>query len=75
MSMLRNRILKYNKILYILLIFGITTISPSSSRTAENVNDPFEKVNRNIFKLNNNLDDYCWSCTFIFIIWILFCYK
>ncbi len=53
-----NIILKYNKILSILLIFGITTISPSGSKTAENVNDPFEKVNRNIFKLNNNLDDY-----------------
>lgn len=53
-----NVILKFNKILSILLMFGLVTISTSTVRASENVNDPFEKVNRNIFKLNNNLDDY-----------------
>ena len=51
-------ILKYNKILLILVISTFISLSVKNAQAAENVNDPFESVNRNIFKFNNNLDDY-----------------
>ena len=51
-------ILKYNKILLILLITAFISLNVNNAEAVENVNDPFESVNRNIFKFNNNLDDY-----------------
>ena len=51
-------ILKYNKILLIFVISAFISINVKHAKAVENVNDPFEKVNRNIFKFNNNLDDY-----------------
>ena len=49
---------KYNKILVILLISAFVSFNVKNAEAEENVNDPFENVNRNIFKFNNNLDDY-----------------
>ncbi len=51
-------ILKYNKILLIFVISAFISINVKHAKASENVNDPFENVNRNIFKFNNNLDDY-----------------
>ena len=51
-------ILKYNKILLILIISAFVSLNVKNAKAVENVNDPFESVNRNIFKFNNNLDDY-----------------
>ena len=51
-------ILKYNKILLIFVISAFISINVKHAKAVENVNDPFENVNRNIFKFNNNLDDY-----------------
>ena len=50
--------LKYNKILLILVILAFVSLNVKDAKAVENVNDPFESVNRNIFKFNNNLDDY-----------------
>ena len=53
-----NYIKKFNKMLF-LCIFSVSIIlSAKPCIAAEDVNDPFEKVNRNIFKFNNHLDDY-----------------
>ena len=49
---------KYNKILLIFVISALISLDVNDAEAAENVNDPFESVNRNIFKFNNNLDDY-----------------
>ena len=49
---------KYNKILLIFVITVFISLNVKHAKAAENVNDPFESVNRNIFKFNNNLDDY-----------------
>ena len=49
---------KYNKILLIIAISVIFSSDATNVKAAESVNDPFETVNRNIFKFNNNLDDY-----------------
>ena len=51
-------ILKYNKILLILVISAFISLDVKNVNATESVNDPFESVNRNIFKFNNNLDDY-----------------
>ena len=51
-------IFKYNKILLILVISAFVSFNVKNAEAEENVNDPFENVNRNIFKFNNNLDDY-----------------
>ena len=51
-------ILKYHKILLIFVISGFISLDVKNVNATENVNDPFESVNRNIFKFNNNLDDY-----------------
>ena len=51
-------ILKHNKILLILVISAFVSLNVKNAKAVENVNDPFESVNRNIFKFNNNLDDY-----------------
>jgi len=51
-------ILKYNKILFVLAISVFLSLNAKNAIAVENVNDPFENVNRNIFKFNNNLDDY-----------------
>ena len=51
-------ILKYNKILLISAIPALIFFNVNNAAAAENVNDPFENVNRNIFKFNNTLDDY-----------------
>ena len=51
-------ILKYNKILFILIVLAFASLNVKNAKAVENVNDPFESVNRNIFKFNNNLDDY-----------------
>ena len=51
-------ILKYNKILLIFVISALISLNVKNAKAVENVNDPFESVNRNIFKFNNNLDDY-----------------
>ena len=51
-------ILKYNKILLIFVISAFISLNVKNAKAVENVNDPFESVNRNIFKFNNNLDDY-----------------
>ena len=51
-------ILKHNKILLILVISAFVSLNVKDSKAVEKVNDPFESVNRNIFKFNNNLDDY-----------------
>ena len=51
-------VLKYSKILLILVISGFISLNVKNVEAVENVNDPFESVNRNIFKFNNNLDDY-----------------
>ena len=51
-------ILKYNKILLVLIISTCISFNVKNANAVENVNDPFENVNRNIFKFNNNLDDY-----------------
>ncbi len=53
-----NSIVKYNKILFILILPLFIVLSASYSKAAEDVNDPFERVNRGIFKFNNHLDDY-----------------
>jgi len=50
--------LKYNKILLVLVISVFISLNVKNAQAVENVNDPFESVNRNIFKFNNNLDDY-----------------
>ena len=50
--------LKYNKILLILVISAFLSLNVKHANAVENANDPFESVNRNIFKFNNNLDDY-----------------
>ena len=49
---------KYNKILLVLTISTCISFNVKNAEAVENVNDPFENVNRNIFKFNNNLDDY-----------------
>ena len=49
---------KYNKILLIFVITALFSLNVTNVNAAENVNDPFESVNRNIFKFNNTLDDY-----------------
>ncbi len=49
---------KYNKILLIFVITAFISLNVKHAKAVENVNDPFESVNRNIFKFNNNLDDY-----------------
>jgi phospholipid-binding lipoprotein MlaA len=49
---------KYNKILLIFVITAFISLNVKHVKAVENVNDPFESVNRNIFKFNNNLDDY-----------------
>jgi phospholipid-binding lipoprotein MlaA len=51
-------ILKYNKILLIFFVSAFFLLNAKYAVAVENVNDPFENVNRNIFKFNNNLDDY-----------------
>ena len=51
-------IFKYNKILLILVISALISFNVKKAEAVESVNDPFENVNRNIFKFNNNLDDY-----------------
>ena len=51
-------ILKYNKILLIPIVLAFASLNVKNAEAVENVNDPFESVNRNIFKFNNNLDDY-----------------
>ena len=51
-------ILKYHKILLIFVISAFISLDVKNVNATENVNDPFESVNRNIFKFNNNLDDY-----------------
>ena len=51
-------ILKYNKILLIFVVSAFISLNVKNAEAVENVNDPFESVNRNIFKFNNNLDDY-----------------
>ena len=51
-------ILKHIKILLILVISAFFSLNVKNAKAVENVNDPFESVNRNIFKFNNNLDDY-----------------
>ena len=51
-------ILKYNKILLIFIVSAFVSLDVKNAKAVENVNDPFESVNRNIFKFNNNLDDY-----------------
>ena len=56
-----NSILKYNKLLFSLLVFCSLILSADQCKAAEDVNDPFESVNRNIFKLNNTLDDYLFK--------------
>jgi len=50
--------LKYNKMLLLLVILAFISLDVKHAKAVENVNDPFENVNRNIFKFNNNLDDY-----------------
>ena len=47
---------KYNKILLIFVITALFSLNVTNVNAAENVNDPFESVNRNIFKFNNTLD-------------------
>ncbi len=54
-------ILNYNKLLFSLLVFCTYTLLADQCKAAEDVNDPFETVNRNIFKLNNTLDDYLFK--------------
>jgi phospholipid-binding lipoprotein MlaA len=49
---------KYNKILLTFVISAFISLNVKNVEAVENVNDPFESVNRNIFKFNNNLDDY-----------------
>jgi len=49
---------KYNKILLIFVITAFISLNVKHAKAVESVNDPFESVNRNIFKFNNNLDDY-----------------
>ena len=51
-------ILKYNKMLLVFVISAFISLDVKHAEAVENVNDPFENVNRNIFKFNNNLDDY-----------------
>ena len=51
-------IFKYNKILLVLLVSAFISFDVKHATAVENVNDPLETVNRNIFKFNNNLDDY-----------------
>ena len=47
--------------MFSLLVFCTYTLLADQSKAAEDVNDPFETVNRNIFKLNNTLDDYLFK--------------
>ena len=51
-------IIKYNKILLVSVFCLTFILFTKQGNTAEDVNDPFETVNRNIFKFNNHLDDY-----------------
>ena len=47
-----------NNILLFLVLFCSFLFTCHQSFASEDENDPFEKVNRNIFKFNNHLDDY-----------------
>ena len=49
---------KFYKILFFCIISVSVLSLTSPCVAAEDVNDPFESVNRNIFKFNNHLDDY-----------------
>lgn len=49
---------KYNNILFFLCTFCLLAFAGNYSFASEDVNDPFEKANRSIFKFNNHLDDY-----------------
>ena len=49
---------KNNNILLILTLFCSILFTSNQSVASEDENDPFERVNRNIFKFNNHLDDY-----------------
>jgi len=49
---------KFNKILLVLLTFSFLSLISAHSNAADNENDPFESVNRGVFKFNNHLDDY-----------------
>lgn len=49
---------KYNKILLVSLTFSFLALMSPHSNAADNENDPFESVNRGVFKFNNHLDDY-----------------
>ena len=40
------------------IVLAFVSLNVKNAKAVENVNDPFESVNRNIFKFNNNLDDY-----------------
>lgn len=51
-----NFISKNNKILIFIISFCLLNFNFKFSQANEN--DPFESVNRNIFKFNNKLDDY-----------------
>ncbi len=53
-----NRFKIYNKILFFVLTFSFMALTSTYSSAAESENDPFESVNRGIFKFNNHLDDY-----------------
>ncbi len=53
-----NRFKIYNKILFFVLTFSFMAFTSTYSSAAESENDPFESVNRGIFKFNNHLDDY-----------------
>tara|TARA_B100000963_G_scaffold359494_1_gene386976 strand:- start:701 stop:1576 length:876 start_codon:yes stop_codon:yes gene_type:complete len=43
------------------MLLSYLVLSPSKSDAADSVNDPFESVNRGIFKFNNQLDDYLFK--------------
>ncbi len=50
-----------HKILLLMMLLSYLVLSPSKSDAADSVNDPFESVNRGIFKFNNQLDDYLFK--------------
>ena len=47
--------------MFLVLTFSLLVLISSPSSSSESENDPFESVNRGIFKFNNQLDDYLFK--------------
>ncbi len=56
-----NKYKIYHNIMFLVLTFSLLVLISSPSSSSESENDPFESVNRGIFKFNNQLDDYLFK--------------